>query len=194
MSSPPALLVVDIQGGTLGRSFAPRSAEDCLTAALKLAGKVRDTGGVVVVTRSAFAPDLADVPPGPVDKRMPILSSGRPPDWDNLPHALSAIADMIVERPHWNAFHGTDLDNALRLHSVRDLIFVGLTTNFSIESTARDGWERGYAQWFAADAMASISDETHRFALETTLPRLGRVRNCAVLSRLLAPARPDPLP
>ena len=45
-----------------------------------------------------------------------------------------------------------------------------------MESTARDGWERGYAIVFAEDAMAGLSDGAHQFAVSTIFPRLGRVR------------------
>ncbi|WP_066799719.1 isochorismatase family protein [Sphingomonas soli] len=187
----PALLIVDIQNGTLGRAFAPRSAEECMSKGLKLAEAVRRAGGLVVVASSSFAPDLSDAPPGPVDRPMPILTSGLPTDWDTLPESLLAAADMLVPRPHWNVFHGTALDTGLRRRGIRDLIVAGLTTNFAIESTARSGWELGYAQWFAEDAMTSISDAGHRFAMETTLPRLGRVRDTGALEAMLArTARP----
>lgn len=185
-AAAPALLIVDLQGGTLGRTFAPISAEACLTAALGPAMAVRAAGGMVIAARSVFAADLADVPRGDVDRPMPVLATGLPDSWDALPDPLAGIADLIVDRPHWNAFHGTGLDIALRRRDVGDLIIAGVTTSFAIESTARHGWELGYSQWFAADAMASITEESHFFALANVLPRLGRVRDCAGLTRLLA--------
>ena len=186
-SSRPALLIVDLQAGTLGRGFAPRSAEDCLAAAVTLARQVHRAAGMVIVARSVFAGDLADIPPGPVDRPMPISSSGLPEDWAELPASLTEVADLVVDRPHWNVFHATGLDIALRRRGIKDVILAGLTSNFSIESTARHGWELGYALWFAADAMTSISTESHEFALATTLPRLGRVSTCAALAAALTP-------
>jgi nicotinamidase-related amidase len=48
-----------------------------------------------------------------------------------------------------------------------------------VESTARDGWERGYSIVFAEDAMASFDATAHAFAVKNIFVRLGRVRSTA---------------
>ena len=55
----------------------------------------------------------------------------------------------------------------------------GISTNFGVESTGRDGWERGYQLVFVEDAMAGLSAEAHTFAMTTIFPRIGRVRSTA---------------
>ena len=45
------------------------------------------------------------------------------------------------------------------------IVLCGIATNFGVESTARDGWERNYAIVFAEDAMAGMSAEAHQFPL-----------------------------
>ena len=61
----------------------------------------------------------------------------------------------------------------------------GIATNFGVESTARDAWERGYRLLLVEDAMASMSADDHAFAVKRIFPRLGHV--CVaqdVISRL----------
>jgi nicotinamidase-related amidase len=63
-------------------------------------------------------------------------------------------------------------------------------TNFGVESTAKGGYERGYAFVCAEDAMAS-SPGAHEFAVTTIFPRLGRVRSSDEIMQALRsePAR-----
>jgi nicotinamidase-related amidase len=53
----------------------------------------------------------------------------------------------------------------------------GIATNFGVESTARDAFERGYALVFVEDAMAGLSESAHAFAVSTIFPRIGRIRS-----------------
>ena len=48
-------------------------------------------------------------------------------------------------------------------------------TNFGVESTARDAFERNYQLIFVEDAMAGFRAEDHNFAIQRIFPRLGRV-------------------
>jgi len=56
-------------------------------------------------------------------------------------------------------------------------VMCGISTNFGVESTARDGWERGYSIVFVEDAMASFDAAAHAFAVKTIFVRIGRVRS-----------------
>jgi len=56
---------------------------------------------------------------------------------------------------------------------VKTIVIGGISTNFGVESTARDAWERNYALVFAEDACASFNGAAHAFAFDTIFPRLG---------------------
>jgi nicotinamidase-related amidase len=56
---------------------------------------------------------------------------------------------------------------------------VASSTNFGVESTARQGWERGYAIVIAEDAAASTTAEMRAFAVEKIFPRISRVVKAA---------------
>jgi nicotinamidase-related amidase len=51
----------------------------------------------------------------------------------------------------------------------------GIATNFGVESTARDAWERHYDVVIAEDLCASMSVEMHEFAPRAIFPRLARI-------------------
>ena len=55
----------------------------------------------------------------------------------------------------------------------------GVSTNFGVESTARDAWQHNYAVVIAEDASSSYAPELHRFSIEKILPRIARVRATA---------------
>jgi nicotinamidase-related amidase len=62
---------------------------------------------------------------------------------------------------------------------VKTIVLCGIATNFGVESTARDGWERNYEILFAEDAMSGLDAESHQFAITKIFPRIGRVRSTA---------------
>ena len=82
-----------------------------------------------------------------------------------------------MTKRQWGAFYGTDLDLQLRRRGVKTIVLCGIATNFGVESTARDAWERNYEIIFAEDAMSSMEAESHHFAITRIFPRLGRVRS-----------------
>ena len=83
---------------------------------------------------------------------------------------------MILKR-QWGAFYGTDLDLQLRRRKVTTIVLCGIATEFGVESTARDAFERGYELILVSDAMTGLNAESHTDALERIFPRLGRVRD-----------------
>ena len=54
---------------------------------------------------------------------------------------------------------------------VRTVVLGAVVTNFGVESTARDAWERGYEIVIAEDVTSSFSTELHDFSMQHILPR-----------------------
>jgi nicotinamidase-related amidase len=128
--------------------------------------------------RVSFAADWSDALKQPVDAPNPRAAvAARPAGWDELmPELAQAPGDLLVTKRQWGAFYGTALDLELRRRGITTIILCGIATNFGVESTARDAWERNYALVFAEDAMAGMSPGAHEFAIKTIFPRLGRIR------------------
>jgi nicotinamidase-related amidase len=64
----------------------------------------------------------------------------------------------------------------LRRRGLTIIILCGIATEFGVESTARDAYERGYELVFAEDAMTGRTAESHANAITHIFPRIGRVR------------------
>jgi nicotinamidase-related amidase len=45
-----------------------------------------------------------------------------------------------------------------------------------VDTTAREAYQLGYQQIFAADAMAALTAEEHEYTLKYIFPRIGRIR------------------
>ncbi|HEV8409443.1 MAG TPA: isochorismatase family protein, partial [Gemmatimonadaceae bacterium] len=132
----------------------------------------------VILVRVAFAPDGSDRLKMPIDEPTPAMPST--PEWSEIRTELGPKpGDIIVTKHQWGAFYGTEMDLHLRRRGIKTIVIGGISTNFGVESTARDAFERAFALIFAEDAMSSRSAEAHNFAVKTIFPRLGLVRSTA---------------
>ena len=180
------MVLIDLQQGVVSRPFAPRSGAEVVQNASRLAAKFRALGATVVLVRVTFQQDSRDRLNAPADAPMQFNTSALPPNWAELaPEIGPQPGDLIITKRQWGAFYGTELDLQLRRREVRTIVLGGIATNFGVESTARDAYERGYAQIFVEDAMASMTVEAHEFVVKNIFPRIGQVRSTdEVLSAL----------
>ncbi|MGA2382052.1 MAG: hydrolase [Gemmatimonadales bacterium] len=184
--STTALVLIDLQRGIVGRQSAPHTAAQVVERAQRLAQRCREVGATVVLVRVAYAADGRDRLTQKVDAAP--WSAAVPPDFSEIvPELASKPGDIVVTKRQWGAFYGTDLDLLLRRRGIRTIVLGGIATNFGVESTARDAWERGYQLIFAEDAMAAVASEAHQFAVTTIFPRLGLVRSTEDALKALKP-------
>jgi nicotinamidase-related amidase len=177
-----ALILIDLQHGIVGMPLAPYSGQQVVERASRLAGAFRQSGATVVFVRV----DLSQLLDPSAD--TPRMASGPPPAIASelVPGAGSQPGDLFITKRQWGAFYGTELDQQLRRRGIRTIILGGIATNFGVESTARAAYERGYEQVFVEDAMTSLSQETHQFAIQNIFPRIGRVRTSEQLLETLS--------
>jgi len=60
--------------------------------------------------------------------------------------------DLIVEKPRFSAFFGTNLDIILKTYNLKYLFFTGCATNICIEASIRDAANLGYFPILISDA------------------------------------------
>ncbi len=181
-----ALVLIDLQGGILPFAREPYNVDQVLDAGAALARHFRAAGAPVALVRMGFSDGFPDMLRQPTDQPPPIGDS-LPPGWWDQPTGLAAApADIQIIKRQWGAFHGTELDLQLRRRGITTVVLGGIATNFGVESTARAGWEMGYAMVLAEDAMSAPAAEMHAFAVERIFPRLGRVRKTAEVRAALA--------
>ncbi|HEY7675916.1 MAG TPA: isochorismatase family protein [Candidatus Methylomirabilis sp.] len=70
--------------------------------------------------------------------------------------------DLVVHKPRYSGFSGTNLDMLLRARGIRNLIFTGIATNVCVESTLRDAFFLEYFPLLVTDsAMAAGPPALH---------------------------------
>ena len=183
-----ALVLIDVQKGTLGLPLAPHEPATVIENSARLASRFSQMGAPVVLVRVDFSKDFGDRPGGVTDIPMVLPPNGLPADWAEFPAALASVRPyMLITKRQWSAFHGTELDLQLRRRGITHVVVGGLMTNFGVESTARDAWQHNYHAVIAEDASSSLSAELHAFAIKNTLPRVAQVRSTAeIIARLEA--------
>ena len=89
---------------------------------------------------------------------------------------LRPLGDEIeISNYATSAFIYNELDLILRNRGITTVVLAGLATNWVVESTARDAFNRGYSVWTLADCCNSPSREAHDYCVTNTLPMLGVV-------------------
>ena len=177
-----ALVMIDLQKGVLGRPLLPNLAAAVLESATVLAARFRRARATVVWVRACWSPDFGDALRQPVDKPFEHPAGGFPADFASFPEGLVEPSDFIITKRQWGAFYGTELDLQLRRRGVRTIVLGGVATNFGVESTARDAWERGYEIVIVEDVTSSLSAELHNFTMQHILPRIGVISTSAAVS------------
>ncbi|MBF8808507.1 MAG: cysteine hydrolase [Enterococcus lacertideformus] len=77
-----------------------------------------------------------------------------------------------IDKRHYSAFSGTDLDIRLRERGVTELYLIGVCTDICVLHTAVDAYNLGYKLFIYEEAVASFDPIGHEWALkhfETTL-------------------------
>jgi len=172
-----AIVVIDLQNGIVRMPGAPYSRQSVVANCARLLATARAAGAQPILVHVGGSPDSADRVKTPADQTW--KSTGPlPPDWSELiPELDRQPADIVILKRQWGAFYGTDLDLQLRRRGLTTVVMCGIATEFGVESTARDAYERGYVLIFAEDAMTGSSEESHANSVERIFPRMGRVRS-----------------
>lgn len=64
-------------------------------------------------------------------------------------------SDLILDKPRYGAFHGTDLETILRARGVDTVVISGIATNICCETTAREAAQRDFRVFFLSDGTAT---------------------------------------
>jgi ureidoacrylate peracid hydrolase len=65
--------------------------------------------------------------------------------------------DILLDKPRFGAFHGTDLELILRARGIDTVIVSGVSTNICCETTAREATVRDFRVFFLSDGTATSS-------------------------------------
>ena len=68
----------------------------------------------------------------------------------------------VIEKPQYDAFYNTGLDELLRQLDTKTVVITGVMTNLCCETTARSAFVRGYRVLMPVDGTATMNMELHR--------------------------------
>ncbi|MFT3730530.1 MAG: isochorismatase family cysteine hydrolase [Hyphomicrobium sp.] len=181
-----ALLIIDMQrdfcdpkGYLSASGYDIAATRAIVPAVVSVYQEVRAWGGLVIFTREGHRPDLSDLPPlkawrsrqaggeigtpGPMGRLLVRGENG----WDIIDELKPQSGDVVVDKPGYSAFYGTDLERILSTRGIRHLVLTGVTTDVCVHSTLRDAVDRNYECLVVGDACAASIPENHAAALRT---------------------------
>ncbi|MEE9274382.1 MAG: cysteine hydrolase [bacterium] len=118
---------------------------------------------IIYTKIASLTPDGADLSPSYREKGF-----FAPPDSldaEVLEELAPRPEEIVLSKTTTSAFTSTHIDQLLRHLGVRSLICCGVHTNYCVESTVRDAYDRGYGVALAGDACASLRADFHDMAL-----------------------------
>jgi nicotinamidase-related amidase len=125
---------------------------------------------------------IADVPGGSGD---PMLAGT--PATEVVDELRPREEDYILVKPRFSAFYGTDLDSILRTLGTETVLVGGISTQRSVEGTARDAKNRDLQCVVVSDCCTAGEQEVHEMTIKHVLPLLVRVRTTDEVIAALRP-------
>jgi nicotinamidase-related amidase len=195
MAAPTALLIIDMQKGMLSPTLPPRNnaGAEANIARLLAAWRERDQP-VVLVRHISRAP-------------ASVFAPGQP--GAEFQERFTPLAhEHVVEKNVPDAFINTGLERWLHARGIRHVVIAGVSTNNSVEATARTAGNLGFSTVVVADACFTFdktdfggtlrsAEEVHLMALANLHGEYAEVRttdeviNPAAISTSPAPAHPQ---
>jgi nicotinamidase-related amidase len=141
----------------------------------EFAESCREAGILVIHTAHVLRPDgsnigvLGEIVPDIRDERLLHAGSHTAALHDQL-HI--ADGDVVLEKPRFGAFYGTDLALILRSHGIDTIIITGISTDVCCDTTAREANARDFRVLFTSDGTMT-NDPNPEQAQAWTLEMIG---------------------
>jgi nicotinamidase-related amidase len=183
-----ALLVMDIQPGTIERVENPQSLLSVLGQTITAA---RSAGIPVIYVVVGFRKGIPEIGAGTTNKSFGALKKpGNPIRGIEEPVVASAIApqagEMVVTKRRVSAFTGSDLEVILRGHKIEHLVLTGVATSGAVLSTVREAADKDYRLTVLSDGCADLDPEVHTVLVNKVFPRQAEVMTVGQWSAGLA--------
>ena len=202
-----AIIVVDMQntfvskGGMFDlRGFDVTTIQRVIEPITKICNKAREKKVKRIYIVHVLSPDLHEVGPDSSFWYKAVKFYREDPLWQEkflirgtwgagIVEALKPQEDdLIVEKPRFSAFFGTNLDTILKTYDLKYLFFTGCATNMCVEASIRDAANLGYFPILISDASANsgqpFMQESTIFNVKTCL---GWVTDTENLLKALTP-------
>ncbi len=169
-----ALVIVDMQNGFISkggmfevRGFDTASLQKIVDPIKRLADRARERKVKVIYIAHVLSPDLREVGPDSSFWYKSVKVYRDDPKWRDKfiirdtwgAQVVDALkprpGDLLIEKPRFSAFFGTNLDTVLTSLNVKYLFFTGCATNICVEASMRDAANLSYFPILISDATAN---------------------------------------
>lgn len=162
-----AVVVVDVQNdfcadeGFFGKlGFDLGMIQEAAQRTTDFVEQARGAGVPVVFIRSTYDDHYQNDPFRERSSRRDFGTRCISGTWGADFYSLRPLPDEpIVTKHRYSGFQNTDLDVILRAWNTKTLIMTGVTTNVCVESTAREGYFRGYYIVFLSDCTGTTNED-----------------------------------
>jgi nicotinamidase-related amidase len=166
-----AVLLVDMQNevlhpdGALAADF-PDRAGPLLDAVRRLVDWAHGRAAPVIWLRLAFRPGHFDAVRDSMSRRRGTLVDG---SWgaELLDGLGRADEDIVITKKRPSGFFDTDLRVVLRGLGIKRLIVGGVSTNWAVESTVRDGHSHDLEMIVVREAVGTPYEDLHEASLRS---------------------------
>ncbi len=154
-----ALVIVDMQNCFVADSpIAAPLGTEVAGRLNRLAAACRPAGIPVIWTRHVVRPDGSNT--GLLGQVIPPVAAGIIND-DAPTAALHPLmdvrpGDVVLGKPRFGSFYGTDLELILRSRGIDTIIVGGISTNVCVDTTAREAAVREFRVLFLSDGTANF--------------------------------------
>lgn len=138
-SNRPALIIIDMQRGMAEPSAGPRNNPEAEKNILSLLNSWRRIGAPVVHVRHISRNTGSPFWPGQTGVEFQEPTAPLPDE-------------HIVDKNVPDALINTALERWLRVRDIEEVVIVGVSTNNSVEATARTAGNLGFKVWVLSDA------------------------------------------
>lgn len=180
------LLIIDMQrdfceeGGYIASmGYGVEHVRPIIPRIVAVRSRLEQQGVQVIFTREGHRSDLADLnrlkaersrrggaeigSAGPLGRFLVRGEAG----WDIIPQLAPKMADIVIDKSGYSAFHATDLEQILRARGVHRLILCGVTTDVCVHSTLRAAIDMGFECLVLEDCCAATVHSHHVAAIGT---------------------------
>ncbi|MEH6433740.1 cysteine hydrolase family protein [Massilia sp. DD77] len=154
MTTFPTLLIIDMQNCMASPDAGPRNNPQAETNIASLLAAWREHQGTVVHVRHISRNPSSGFAPGQ-------------PGAAFQPAFAPRAGEHVVEKNVPDAFINTGLERWLRVRGIADLVITGVSTNISVEDSARSAGNLGFRTTVVADASFAFATRDHAGARRT---------------------------
>ncbi len=178
----PTLIIIDMQKGMADPKAGPRNNPQAEANMVALLTAWRERGHNIVHVRHISRSPTSFFWPGQVGA-------------EHQPQLAPLASEHVMEKNVPDAFCNSGLERWLHVRGIRNLVITGVSTNNSVEATARSAGNLGFATQVVADACFAFdgkdldgallpAEDIHRMSLANLN---GEYASIVMTSELLAP-------